>query len=55
MDAADHKMAVRIYGGQLKVDEIATPNGKQYMLINLPYYVAAKVEDYLGLYWNEDH
>ena len=54
MDSADHKIAVRIYGGHLKVDHIATPSGKEYMLINLPYYLTAKVEDYLNLYWNED-
>lgn len=53
MDLADHEIAVRIYGGELKVDQITTPNGKQYRLINLPYYLTAKVEDYLDLYWHE--
>lgn len=51
MDQADHSIAVRIYGGQLKVDQISTSNGKMYTLINLPYYLTAKVEDYIEFYW----
>jgi len=50
MDLADHQIAVRIYGGPLRTDTLLSPNGKTYTLINLPYYLTAKIEDYLKLY-----
>ena len=47
MDAAPHNLAVRLYNGAVKVDNVATLSGKEYLLLNLPYYLAAHIEKYL--------
>jgi uncharacterized protein len=47
MDAAPHHFAVRLYNGKVKVDKITTQNGKEYLLLNLPYYLGAQIEKYL--------
>jgi hypothetical protein len=47
IDACDHGFAVRIYGGELKIEETTTPAGKPYTLLNLPYYLGTKIKDYL--------
>lgn len=47
MDAAPHNIAVRVYGGPLKTDTVHTLQGKQYTLLNLPYYLAGNIEAYI--------
>lgn len=47
MDAAPHHFAVRLYNGKVKVDKISTLNGKEYLLLNLPYYLGAHIKKYL--------
>ena len=47
MDRSPHDFAVRIYGGKLSIDEISTPKGKRYKLLNLPYFLSAWINDYL--------
>jgi hypothetical protein len=47
MDTANHKLAVRIYSGKLKIDKITTPQKKEYFLLNLPVYLISKIDDYL--------
>lgn len=50
MEQANHSFAVRIYGGKLTVSEVKTEGGKYYQLLNLPYYLISKLEDYLSLF-----
>lgn len=47
MDAAPHNLAVRLYNGKIKRDKITSPNGKEFVLLNLPYYLASRIEEYL--------
>jgi uncharacterized protein len=47
MDAAPHNLAVRLYSGNIKVDRVNTLTGKEYLLLNLPYYLASHIEKYL--------
>ena len=47
MDLVKHDLAVRLYGGPLKVDKVKTLQGKEYRLLNLPYYLAGKIEAYI--------
>lgn len=47
IDAAPHNLAVRLYNGKIKRDKLITPNGKAYTLLNLPYYLASRIEEYL--------
>jgi predicted AAA+ superfamily ATPase len=52
MDMCPHGYAVRLYSGPILKEIITTPNGKQFTLINLPYYLASKLHKYLD--WAEN-
>ncbi|MDQ1349829.1 MAG: uncharacterized protein QG657_130 [Acidobacteriota bacterium] len=47
MERADHPYAVRLYAGSLQVTKASTPEGKPFKLLNLPYFLAGKIYDYL--------
>jgi uncharacterized protein len=47
MDRCDHTFAVRFYAGKITVDSLKTRKGKEYQLLNLPYFLAAWLENYL--------
>lgn len=46
LELAGLRFAIRIYGGALKLEEHKTANGWQYTLLNLPYFLGAKVGEY---------
>jgi predicted AAA+ superfamily ATPase len=48
MDLAPHDLAVRIYAGELSITEAITQNGKKYKLLNLPYFLVCKIEQYIS-------
>lgn len=48
MDLAPHSMAIRLYAGELKITEAITQNGKKYQLLNLPYFLASQIEEYIS-------
>ncbi|MEO7446403.1 MAG: AAA family ATPase [Ferruginibacter sp.] len=48
MDMAPHTLAVRFYAGELKMTDAETATGKKYHLLNLPYYLATQLTDYLS-------
>jgi predicted AAA+ superfamily ATPase len=52
MDMVKHDLAIRLYGGLLKIDNVKTLQGKEYRLLNMPYYLAGKIEEYLK--WMEN-
>ncbi len=47
VERADHPYAVRLYSNKLNIQKSATPGGKEYLLLNLPYYLAGKLPQYL--------
>jgi uncharacterized protein len=47
MDEATHATAVRLYGGMFRVEKTRTLQGKEYTLLNIPWYLAAKTAEYL--------
>ena len=47
MDQTPHKYAVRLYSGQLEMNRIKTLNGKEFTLLNLPFYLAGSIPAYL--------
>jgi predicted AAA+ superfamily ATPase len=47
MDMVPHSYAVRLYAGPLQETDSTTSSGKTYKLLNLPYFLAGKVNDYL--------
>ncbi len=50
MDKAPHDIAVRFWNGAFTIDNVTTPNGKNFRLFNLPYYYAGKINDILQKY-----
>ncbi len=53
MDKASHNMAVRIYAGKLEISKIKTSSGKEYFLLNLPYFLISQIDKYLEWFANE--
>lgn len=47
IERSPHPYAVRLYAGPLQPSEAVTPGGKPYKLLNLPYFLAGKINDYL--------
>ena len=45
MDECPHNMAVRVWSQPFSVDEVTTPKGKTFKLINLPFYYVGVLED----------
>jgi len=50
MNAALHATAVRFYGGKYSVEKVTTIDGKEFSLINIPWYQAALVEEYVKMF-----
>lgn len=47
MDAASHNLAIRVYSGVIKVEDLRTQSGKSFRLISLPFYLVSQVEKIL--------
>jgi len=47
IDRTSHDYAVRIYSGKLEVNLIKTLNGKNFILLNLPFYLVGCIIEYL--------
>jgi predicted AAA+ superfamily ATPase len=47
MDIAPHNFAIRFYAGALNITDAITQNGKQYKILNLPYYLGSQIEKYI--------
>lgn len=46
IEASNLPFAVRIYGGELRIEEAKTPLGTPYKLLNLPYYLGTLIREY---------
>jgi hypothetical protein len=46
VERTNHPYAVRFYQGEYRIEETVTPNGKPYLLMNLPYYLGTRIHDY---------
>jgi len=47
LELSEISVAVRFYAGQLQVEEHKTLTGKPFKLINIPYFLAGKLNEYL--------
>lgn len=47
VNQAPHCFAVRLYSAELKFQRTKTPEGKEFVLLNLPYFLAFKIIDYI--------
>ena len=48
IEAAPHPYAVRMYAGKFSIEEHSTRSGKKYFLMNIPYYLSTKLNEYLS-------
>ncbi|MCP5104295.1 MAG: DUF4143 domain-containing protein, partial [bacterium] len=53
IDRAGHPYAIRAYAGPLQLTEASTPTGKPYKLLNIPYFLSGKINNYIE--WFIDH
>ncbi|MGE5496993.1 MAG: ATP-binding protein [Syntrophothermus sp.] len=49
IDRAPHQFAVRIYSGMLSIEKEKTIKGKEFILLNLPFYLINKIDKYIEL------
>jgi hypothetical protein len=47
MDSFRGNTAIRLYAGELRQDIVKTPKAKEYKLISMPYFLAAKIGEYI--------
>ncbi len=48
IDASPHNIAIRLYSGIFSKEQNTTIAGKEFKLLNIPYYQAAKINNYLN-------
>jgi predicted AAA+ superfamily ATPase len=47
IDRAPHGYAVRLYAGPLRESQVATSTGKEFKLLDIPYFLAGKINEYI--------
>ncbi|MDR0794624.1 MAG: AAA family ATPase [Tannerella sp.] len=50
LDVSKTDFAIRLYAGKISMEEHKTLSGKPFKLLNLPYYLSGKLDDYLKLF-----
>jgi hypothetical protein len=50
INRAPHPYALRLYAGPLQETKVSSPTVKPFRLLNLPYFLAGKVYEYLPLF-----
>jgi predicted AAA+ superfamily ATPase len=50
VERTNHPYAIRLYAGDFSIEEAETPGGKPYYLMNLPYYLASQLEEYIDYF-----
>ena len=53
IDQANHPFAIRMYGGNFSIEKSVTRNGKNFYLMNLPYYLGTYLDQYIAYFINE--
>lgn len=48
MESAPHNIAVRVWSQPYSIDEVSTPSGKPFKLINIPFYYVGQIEKILN-------
>lgn len=51
IDRTNHDFAVRLYAGDLALEHSKTVNGKEFRLLNLPYYLTSMIGKYIEHYF----
>ena len=45
MDESSNDFAIRLCSNVMNIEDVTTPNGKQFRLLNLPYYLAGFLDE----------
>jgi uncharacterized protein len=53
MDRCPHHYAIRLYAGKLEIQDVLSPAGKTFSLLNLPYFLASIVHEYMDWMMDE--
>lgn len=53
MDMCPHSYGVRLYSGPLEILKAKTLSGKEFQLLNLPYFCAGKLHEYIEWFTNK--
>jgi hypothetical protein len=48
MEEAPHAFAVRVWSDSISVDRVKTPGGKEFTLLNLPFYYVGVIDEVLN-------
>jgi len=48
MDQVPHSIAVRVWQGAFSIEKARTTNGKEFTLLNLPFYLVYRLENELN-------
>lgn len=54
MDACPHQYAIRLYAGKFEIHNAKTTKGKTFKLLNLPYFLGAKLLEYIAWFVGEN-
>lgn len=46
IERTNHHFAIRVLSNKLSVEKVKTPTGKEYILLNLPYYLSTRIPQY---------
>lgn len=52
MDRVEHFHAVRVYSDKLAINQVKTRSGKEYHLLNLPFYLVHRIDEYLTWFYS---
>lgn len=52
MERAGHPYAIRMYAGELKIENSVTAEGTPFVLMNLPYYLGTQLPKYIEYFVN---
>jgi predicted AAA+ superfamily ATPase len=50
IDASQCDFAIRLYAGNIQLDDLKTSQGKSFKLLNLPYFLVGKINQYIDLF-----
>lgn len=53
IDNAPHNFAVRLYAGEIRLEKSSTVSGKEFFLLNLPYYLTSKILENISYFINK--
>jgi uncharacterized protein len=54
MEEAPHDLAIRFYSGDFMITQAKTTSGKEYQIMNLPYYLGTQLVEYLDWFYQNN-